>query len=236
MRLLLRLPTGLPPVATSRNKLLLTGEGRSGKTSLRQALKGAPFDPLQASTRGVSAEDLQVIREDLIGWREVVHRTPEEVRAIAYLVGMVLRNKADLSELSGLGLSESALDKLRRHHSVAAPRPHSANPSKPASANSPDRAETTQELAPRDDSVGQGAADAAPLHSSDGGELSTQTAAVAISSPAPTEGNEEGLDALIAEFMKKDDVQQKLILSLWDFGGQRYRSPRRRVLSAYALT
>ena len=61
-----------------RGRILLIGQDRAGKTSLKKSLLGLPFDPKEQSTEGieVQASTCQIEVEQVKNWRSTHENKP----------------------------------------------------------------------------------------------------------------------------------------------------------------
>lgn len=188
---------------------------RVGKTSLRRALTGASFDPLQSSTRGVESEEvelshiepdggLRVEREEVFGgsmkWMKV-ERTDDDERAVARVVANATRLSDNDSEIQrdvnrqideGVSYSDSLMHRLAGGTVVGATAAEAAvvdiHPLPVPSHAAATRPEC---------------ADQTPHFVDDVEEFSYS--------------NHKDL---VSEYLNSDN-QDNLIMSLWDFAGQK---------------
>ena len=92
-----------------RGRILLIGQDRAGKTSLKKSLLGLPFDPKEQSTEGieVQASTCQIEVEQVKNW----HSTHE------YKPGLLEYSK-DISRIVGENFYDETLE-LEHAHSSA---------------------------------------------------------------------------------------------------------------------
>ena len=93
-----------------RGRILLIGQDRAGKTSLKKSLLGVPFDPKQQSTEGieVQASTCEIEVEQVKNWHSTHENKP----------GLVISSK-DISKIVAEKLWDRTTE-LKRGHSTAA--------------------------------------------------------------------------------------------------------------------
>ena len=94
-----------------RGRILLIGQDRAGKTSLKKSLLGLPFDPKEQSTEGieVQASTCEIEVEQVKNWHSTHENKPELVISPKEISRMVAETLSD-GEAMCLELS---LDKLK---------------------------------------------------------------------------------------------------------------------------
>lgn len=125
-----------------RNKLMLTGEGRMGKSSTRKALTGVACDPHEPSTRGFHLERLgfdmeaSVARVEVNGWQPVVDRAEERKLRFARVVTQCLKRETTVTDI-GPNLPQSdVVTESSTSEREPPPSPHVADAAAPVSASS----------------------------------------------------------------------------------------------------
>eukprot|EP00035_Acanthoeca_spectabilis_P007311 m.135187 g.135187 ORF g.135187 m.135187 type:complete len:1052 (-) comp13897_c0_seq1:323-3478(-) len=86
-------------VPLDRNKVIVAGEGRMGKTSTRKALTGAAFDPDEPSTCGIEADDFAIVQQDVCRWEVTVEPTAEQKSRMAETIQEVLAGNVVVTDL-----------------------------------------------------------------------------------------------------------------------------------------
>lgn len=223
---------GLPIL---RNKLMITGEGRGGKTSTRKALCGLPFDPIEGSTNGVDEQDVSVVRDKLVNWKVVVEQSPQEKRAYAdsvkSLFSSYLSGEISLDQLVQRGVDKRLMDRLLASTEKRKRAVNSKNHRD--SRNTPDIRSTGRSGS----APGTSSLTAPPLASSDEGVTpvprllpSAGAGAVervpntlsqsAVGNQTEDRANDVDLAKILEEYLEETESKQ-LGLMVWDFGGQR---------------
>ena len=93
-----------------RGRILLIGQDRAGKTSLKKSLLGLPFDPKEQSTKGIEVEasTCEIEVEQVKNWHSTHENKP----------GLVISPK-EMSRMVAEKLCDITLE-LERGHSTAA--------------------------------------------------------------------------------------------------------------------
>jgi len=93
-----------------RGRILLIGQDRAGKTSLKKSLLGLPFDPKEQSTEGieVQASTCEIEVEQVKNWRSIHENKP----------GLVI-SPTEISRMVAEKLCDRTL-KLEKRHSTTA--------------------------------------------------------------------------------------------------------------------
>lgn len=102
-----------------RVKLMFVGRGRSGKTSLRKALKRVEFDPAEKSTRGTIAEEI-FSQEDIKDWAVHTPKPDAYRHATALSIAAVLRHYETLNDVAARRDTQMGklIDRIRAHLKV----------------------------------------------------------------------------------------------------------------------
>jgi GTPase SAR1 family protein len=202
-----------------------------GKTCTRKALKRDAFNRDEPSTCGVESEnvgvqsrprpaaerdavdELAVVREDVVEWSVVSERSIEERRVLAHLIAGVIKQPIEkqskhLDDLAVAGVGRTVLDKLRVRLATDASATTKTTSTSFGASPQLQGAELTDSAA-------------SPLERDTSSDHDYQTHVVSRNETHRGTTYDAELDKLIKEYLEDPESQLKLILSMWDFGGQK---------------
>ena len=86
-------------VEVYRGRIMLLGQARAGKTSLKKFLLGMPFDPDEESTIGIDPSKCEVELDQVKNWKLTEGKKPMEAEAVK-----------DIARLMAKDLNEAAVN------------------------------------------------------------------------------------------------------------------------------
>ena len=91
-------------VEVYRGRIMLLGQARAGKTSLKKSLLGMPFDPEEESTIGIDPSKCEVELDEVKNWKSTEGKKPLEAEVVK-----------DIARLMAKDLNEAAVNQKDMH-------------------------------------------------------------------------------------------------------------------------